>query len=145
MESETTSMAAELAGIASIRADDRSTWPPELLEHAREDVGKWDPDAVDKLWQYRHRVATRIVTERLGDAYLFCMAVVDMFLDRAEPKTLEWELLDLLELWIPGLVEDAVWHALRIAPVVQAAMPYDGGVELLDAVRAKLAQAEQAK
>ena len=145
MESETTSMAAELAGIARIRPDDRSTWPPELLEHVNENVGKWDCDAVDKLWQYRHRVATRIVTERLGDVYLFCMAAVDMFLDRAEPKTLEWELLDLLELWIPGLVEDAVRHALDIAPVVQAAMPYDSGAELLEVVRARLAEAEQAK
>jgi len=145
MEQRSETMAAGLAGIASIRADDRSTWPPELLEHVREDAGKWDPDAVDKLWQYRHRVATRIVTERLGDCYLFCMAVASMFLDRAAPKTLEWELLDLLELWIPGLVEDAVRHALDIAPVVQAAMPYDSGAELLEVVRARLAEAEQAK
>ncbi len=129
-------------GSRLIDACDPATWPDELRPYVDERAGRFDPDAVDKLWQYRHRAASCIVAERLGPAYTFCLAVVHMLLDRARVGSLDWELLDSVALWIPGIVEDAVMHTLDIAPIVLAALPYDSGAELLQAVRAKLAAQE---
>ncbi len=143
----------ELAGLGEspvhsrpwgVRADDRSTWPPEVLDHVNAADLKVDPDVADRLGQYRERAATQIVIERLGDKFLFCMAALRAMADRVPFDSLEGALLDELQSWVFGMIEDAVSHTLDIAPAVLTALPYESGKDLLASIQAKLA-AEQSE
>ena len=140
MNSELKSRATELAMPASIHADDRATWPPELLEFVDPEVLRWDVDGLDGLDEYRERVAVQLAAEALGDTFLFAYAAVHWLAAQVPFDSREGRVLDELSSALFGLLEDSVAETLRIAPVVQAAMPYGSGAELLAHVRAQLAK-----
>jgi|GEM_PF-5966964 len=145
MATTETPAASDLAipeGVAHIDARDRSTWPAELLEHVHPDVDGWSLEEGDTLAHFRENAAVQLVAERLGDILVFWSAAARWARKRAPAGSLEWHILDELDVWIPGLVEEAVAETLRIAPTIQAALPYETGEELLAAVRARLARQE---
>lgn len=132
---------SEAAGGRMLDARDRSTWPPEVLRHVQ-GGDMWDLEVADDLQQYRENVLLALVTERLGETFVFCRAAVRFLSEDVALDTVAGRVLDELSSWLDGLLQEGVAHALELAPVVAAVAPFATGEEMLAHVRAKLAALE---
>lgn len=122
-------------------ARDRATWPPELLRHVDEG-DRWDVEVGDNLGHYREKVLLALVTERVGDPFVFCRAAVKLLSEDVPFHSLKGRVLDELSSWLFGIVQESVAYALELAPTVLAALPWASGEEMLAALRARLAEEE---